>query len=345
MIYKTGIAAKIGHPASAIAGIIWVACGSALLISLDFLRASPLALCFICLVYFTIKAVEYPKYFIIAGIFAGLCMLGRENFIPVVYLPILFWIFPKIRNKVKYPSIIIYIACSILIMLPILLYNFYHAGSLAILPGNGKNVFEFMQGKGTYSTPFVSALLVIKKIPNTIYNIISPFELPNSLSIYAHREAIPLLKILNYPITLHFAFIPAMLLSKSKIKWLLIILVGGYFASIIFCDIYFRFRIPALPLLTLISSMGIIEIYRAIRDKSIKMLTIIPVLLAFALTICVLKTLNPPPIRLGAEYALIPDAKVTIVEVITAGVITGHITSKNILNLDAPIPLAASIVE
>ena len=68
-------------------------------------------------------------------------------------------------------------------------------------------------------------------------------------------------------------------------------------------------------------------------------------LLAFALTICVLKTLNPPPIRLGAEYALIPDAKVTIVEVITAGVITDHITSKNILNLDAPIPLAASIVE
>jgi hypothetical protein len=210
-------------------------------------------------------------------------MLGRENFIPVVYLPILFWIFPKIRKKVKYSSIIIYIACSIFIMLPILLYNFYHTGSLAILPGNGKNVFEFMQGKGSYSTPFVAALLVIKKIPNTIYNIISPFELPNSLSIYAHREAIPLLKILNYPITLHFAFIPAMLLSKSKIKWLLLILVGGYFASIIFCDIYFRFRIPALPLLTLISSMGIIEIYRAIRDKSIKMLTIIPVLLAFVL--------------------------------------------------------------
>ena len=283
MIYKTGIAAKIGHPASAIAGIVWIFCGSALLISLDFLRASPLALCFICLVYFIIKGINDKKFFIIAGIFAGLCMLGRENFIPVVYLPLLLWIFPKIRNKVNFSSIIIYVICSILVMSPILIYNFYHTGSLAILPGNGKNVFEFMQGKGTYSTPLVAILLVIKKIPLTIYNIISPFEIPNSLSVYAHREAIPLLKLLNYPITLHFAFIPAVLLAKPKIKWLLLLLISGYFASIIFCDIYFRFRIPALPLLTLLSGIGIVEIYRVFRDKSIKILTIIPVLLAFAL--------------------------------------------------------------
>lgn len=141
MIYKTGIASKIGHHASAISGIIWLICGSALLISLDFLRAGPLALCFICLVYFIVKGINNQKFFIIAGIFAGLCMLGRENFIPVVYLPLLFWIFPKIRNKICLSSILIYITCSILIMLPILLYNFYHTGSLAILPGNGKNVF------------------------------------------------------------------------------------------------------------------------------------------------------------------------------------------------------------
>ena len=140
-----------------------------------------------------------------------------------------------------------------------------------------------MQGKGTYSTPIVAALLVIKKIPHTIFNIISPFEMPNSLSFYAHREAIPFLKILCYPITLHFAFIPVVLLAKSKVKWLLLLLISGYFASIIFCDIYFRFRIPALPLLTLLSGIGIVEIYRAFRDKSIKLLAVVPILLAIGL--------------------------------------------------------------
>ena len=67
--------------------------------------------------------------------------------------------------------------------------------------------------------------------------------------------------------------------------------------------------------------------------------------MALDLTIWVLNTLNPPPIRFGAEKELIPDANVTIVDVITAGVITGHITSKKTLILDAPIPLAASTVE
>lgn len=57
-----------------------------------------------------------------------------------------------------------------------------------------------------------------------------------------------------------------------------------------------------------------------------------------------LKTLKPPPIRFGAEKELIPDAKVIIVEVITAGVITGHITSKILLALMLPFLLQLQLL-
>ena len=281
MICHTSVFAGFGRKAGAIAGLLWLFCGSAMLISLDFLRAAPLALCFVTLVYFLLRSFRTRrlKYAALAGIFAGLCMLGRENFIPVVFFPVLFYLFP--RKKVQGRKIAVYVLFALLTLAPVSGYNFYHTSSAAILPGNGKNVFEFMQGKGTLAKPEQAALLVIRKIPQTCLGIITPFENTNSLSVYAHREAIPLLRILCIPVTLLFSLCFAAAWKRNRAVFMLLLLIAGYFGSLLFCEIYYRFRVPALPLLCLVSGAGIMQLTVLIQRKEKKVLLfLLPVLLA-----------------------------------------------------------------
>ena len=281
MICRTSVFAGFGRKAGAIAGLLWLFCGSAMLISLDFLRAAPLALCFVTLVYFLLRSFRTRrlKYAALAGIFAGLCMLGRENFIPVIFLPVLFYLFP--RKKFQGRKIAVYVLFALLTLAPVSGYNFYHTSSAAILPGNGKNVFEFMQGKGTLAKPEQAALLVIRKIPQTCLGIITPFENTNSLSVYAHREAIPLLRILCIPVTLLFSLCFAAAWKRNRAVFMLLLLIAGYFGSLLFCEIYYRFRVPALPLLCLVSGAGIMQLTVLIQRKEKKVLLfLLPVLLA-----------------------------------------------------------------
>lgn len=281
MIYRTSVFAGFGRKAGAVAGLLWLFCGSAMLISLDFLRAAPLALCFVTLVYFLLRSFRTRrlKYAALAGIFAGLCMLGRENFIPVICLPVLFYLFP--RKKMQVGKTAVYVLFALLTLTPVSGYNFYHTSSVAILPGNGKNVFEFMQGKGTLSKPEQAALLVIKKIPQTCRSMVTPFENTNSLSVYAHREAITLLRVLCVPITLLFSLCFAAAWKRNRAVYLLLLLISGYFCSLIFCEIYYRFRIPALPLLCLASGAGIVQLITLLQKKEKKViLFLLPVLFA-----------------------------------------------------------------
>lgn len=284
MIYRTSIFAGIGRKAGAVAGVLWIFCGSALLISLDFLRAAPLALCFVLLVYFLLRSRRSSRlrYTVFSGVFAGLCMLGRENFIPVVGLPVLFMLFPLKKKQPK--KIAVYVLAALLILTPVLAYNFYHTSSLAILPGNGKNVFEFMQGRGTLAAPGKAVLQVIRQIPQTAWGVVTPFENTNSLSFYAHREAIPLLKILSLPITLLFALTFAAARYRKRSIYLILLLITGYFCSLVFCEIYYRFRIPALPLLCIAGGAGIMQLDILLKKRSkLAFVFLLPVLIAIGL--------------------------------------------------------------
>ena len=271
MIYRTAVFGGFGRRAAALSGVMWLFCGSALLISLDFLRAAPLALCFISLLYFLLRGLRcrngLPRA-AAAGLLAGLCILGRENFIPVVCVPAVFWFIPAAKYRDGYARLAVYAFCAFLIMLPVLAYNFCHTSSIAVLPGNGKNVFEFMQGQDSLASPVRATAGVIRRMPGTVYAMISPFENPNSLSVYAHREAIPLLKLLCLPITWLFALCVPALRSRSRAIFLTVLLIGTYFATLIFCEIYYRFRIPVLPLLCVAGGAGVMQIVCLVRERA-----------------------------------------------------------------------------
>lgn len=283
MIYRCSIYAGTGRKAAALAGIFWIFSGSALLISLDFLRAGPLALCFVMLVYFMVRSFRSSKlrYPALAGVFAGLCMLGRENFIPVIFIPAVFWLIPWSKYKDKYRKTAVYAVFAVLVLLPVISYNFYHVSSIAILPGNGRNVFEFMQGKGSLDTPLSALCGIIRKSPQTLWSMVTPFENTNSLSLYAHREAIMPLKMLCLPVTLLFSLCFSALTCRKRSIFMILALIACYFGTLIFCEIYYRFRIPALPLLCIAGGAGAVQLAELLRRRSLSsVIFLLPVLAA-----------------------------------------------------------------
>ena len=125
-------------------------------------------------------------------------------------------------------------------------------------------MFRFFQGEEALADPLLAARRILMGIPGKICDMASPFEMPNSLSIYAHREFIPLLKILALPMPLLMgaALIGTAGFRRNGAVLLAALLVAGYFGSIVFCDIYYRFRIPAEPLLAMLAGAGIRSLIR-----------------------------------------------------------------------------------
>ena len=267
LIYRTGRRIGIGRSAAELAAVLYLFCGSALLISVEFLRAAPLALLF--LTFFHLVVVSWqsqrPSLWLLAGVLGGACMLGRENFIAVIPLPLLFLLLPAIRARLRWRSAALFAAGVAVTVGPILIYHYIRCGIPAIVPGNGTNVFRFFQGEAALEAPLTTGLRqILVGIPAHVYDMVSPFEIPNSLSIYAHRELIPVLKVLALPMPflMALAWIGLGGFRRNGFVLLAGLLVAGYFASIVFCDIYYRFRIPAVPLLVLLAGAGIRSLFR-----------------------------------------------------------------------------------
>lgn len=266
LIYRTGRRAGIGRSAAELGALLYLFCGSALLIALDFLRAAPLALLFLLFYHQLLGAWHSGsiRSWLLAGVCAGACMLGRENFIAVALLPALFLVAPAVRKKLTPGAAAAAVAGCLAILAPVLLYHLITCGTPAILPGNGANVFRFFQGEAAAADPLLAARQILAGLPGKICDMASPFEIPNSLSIYAHREFIPLLKILALPMPLLMgaALIGTAGFRRNGAVLLAALLVAGYFGSIVFCEIYYRFRIPAEPLLAMLAGAGIRSLIR-----------------------------------------------------------------------------------
>ena len=113
-----------------------------------------------------------------------------------------------------------------------------------------------------------------------------PFENTNSLSFYAHRKAIPLLKILC--ITLLFALCLAAAYYSKRSIYLILLLIAGYFCSLVCCEIYYRFRISALPLLCMAAGAGVMQLNILFQKRSkLAFVFLLPVLAAIGLYLVV----------------------------------------------------------
>ncbi|HBC85886.1 MAG TPA: hypothetical protein DCZ94_02920 [Lentisphaeria bacterium] len=261
MIYWLGLRLRIGREKAQLGALIYCFYGPATLISLDFLREAPLALCFISYVYFLIRMATSRKtfYFAMAGAFAALCILGRENFIPIICLPVLFFLLRKFRTRIKMKQILAYLLTLAVLISPILTYNLVRFGSPTIIPGNLKNVLSFYYGERVKQDNTFAVQVVVKNIPLQIKKFCSSYEIPNSLSFYSHRDVIDFLWIFIVPFNLLLAFSIAAVWLYRRNKGILLVgfFILAYLMTMIYFEMFYRFRIPCVPLLCVLAGASL----------------------------------------------------------------------------------------
>lgn len=260
MIYKLAIRVRLGVKFAQLAAVIHCFYGPAILISLDFLRAAPLGLCFILMTYFLYKGFGSRKIwrYLAAGLFAAFCVLGRENFIPIVLAPMFLLVFAFIRHRVNWKYVSAYVIGIMLIVTPLITYNFVKFNSLQIIPGHTKNIADCYHGDSGRN---ISALAVssLKKIPDQSFKFISSYEIPNSLSFYAHNDILGILKVCIIPFNLLviMSLIGLVLNYRNRAVLIVGLAAFAYFCTMIYFEMFYRFRIPVEPLLCLLAAAGL----------------------------------------------------------------------------------------
>jgi hypothetical protein len=100
---------------------------------------------------------------------------------------------------------------------------------------------------------------MLANMPIQWVKFFSSYEISNSLSVYAHRELVPILKMLFIPFNLFISLtLPAIFFSWKKVGVLFAATaILGYASSISVFDMLYRYRIPVVPLLCCLAGYGL----------------------------------------------------------------------------------------
>ncbi len=268
VIYKLARLLRCNLIGAQLAAFLYCLYGPAILISISFLRAAPLALCFVSFVYFLVKGFYSRKnrHFAVAGLLAGTTILLRENFIPVVFAPLLMLFFPSVRQRVEGARAWVYVACAVALVAPLVIYNYLRFGSPEVIPGNLAHILDYYHaqeaatGTGTGTGTGLGRKLAsaLAGVPAQVNMFLSSFEFSNSLCFYAHREIISMLMVLAIPFNLLLAMAAvALVFDLRRLRTLFVGgLTAGYFLTIIYFTMFYRFRIPVVPLLCVLAGIA-----------------------------------------------------------------------------------------
>jgi hypothetical protein len=187
------------------------------------------------------------------------------------------------------------------VVLPLLVFNYYYRGSFSIIPGNLNNVISCYHGSGLdklsdsgYRMEF------LRNIPVQFLKFISSYEIPNSLSFYAHKDLIPPLNILNIPFNAILTFAAAGIILNFRHKGVrfVALLVLIYIATMLYFEMFYRFRIPLVPLLAVLSS-GFFYKFPALElKKQVYIVSVMAVFFYFTYT-------NPDRLRSESERKMV----------------------------------------
>ncbi len=312
LVYNLCRAIRVKRSFSTIAALIYCLYGPACLLSLAMLRAIPLAMCFVLTALFLVRGFTGRKTwkFAVAGIFAGLCILGRENFIPVVFAPLVLLLLKDIRRYFRYKYLAWYVAGVVAVLLPVIVYNAVLYDSPTIVPGHLNNIFtdHHRQAYGLGQM----AGSVLKKLPVQAERFITSYEMDNSMSFYAHRDVIPFmwLQFIPYNAILALAVIAVagtLCLKRGRFNRgiiLIALMAAAYVVSLLPFDVYYRYRIPIVPLLAVLAGAGVATICQ-IKSWKIRMIPVTAVILIFAVTWTAPNKLRRPAERLAVAEVFI----------------------------------------
>lgn len=314
MIYKLSVRIRLGRNAAIISSLTYCFYAPAALISLDFLRAGPLSLCFISSVFFLIKAymTRNSHLYLLGGMLTGTCILGRENFIPVVVVSFACCAIPLIRKRLKTLHVMDYFIGIVAVVLPVTTYNYLVHGSFSIIPGALNNIMGVFYGKEVVAKGGHILLdKIFKNIPVQCQKFLSSYEIPNSLSVYAHKELIDFLNVLCLPFNLiiAFAMLSVCMMGKKRGLIFVALAVMAYVASISCFDMLYRYRIPCVPLLCCLAGAGISFVMMKNNKGVIRIISVIAVLLILFITYENPNKMRPASERIAVAIALVETGR------------------------------------
>lgn len=272
-VYRLALRLRLKRIEARLAALTYCFYGPSLLISLSFLRAGTLSLCFVLFAYF--MATAYVKrsrgHYLAAGVMMGLCVLGRENFIPIAGVPFLMLLMPSVRKYAGKRLAGHYLVGIAFVLLPVMVYNSIMFSSPALIPGHWNNIMGAYHGTAANSGGKLLGS-ILSGMPTQAYGFMSSYEFSDSLSFYAHSEIVHFLRIFAVPANLLTALALTAVLSQFKKKPSLFtgLLVAAYAGSMLPFTMFYRFRIPAIPLLCVLAVSGMVLIAKQLaKGKSL----------------------------------------------------------------------------
>lgn len=306
LIYRSARLMKLGRSTAQIAAFFYFFYAPGLLISLDFLRASLLGLAFICLVYFILLGWRSGRcgWFAVAGVTAAMCILGRETFLVVVVAPLLFYWSPEVRKRLGWKTLACYGVGGVVPVLGVMVFNEVVYGSFQPIPNNVDIIMRFYHGNDAVGNLGTALISMFRRIPVQACNFLSMYEVPNSLSVYAHTELIPFLRIFLMPFNIlaALAFVGTWYFRRNRLVLMVFLLVCTFAGSLSFFEIFYRFRIPVMPLIAILAGAGVMALYRWWRRREYRVLALS---LLFMTVFIALTWVNPDSRRTFNERAAV----------------------------------------
>ncbi len=273
LIYQTVRLMRGGKNAARLAAVLYMFYAPALLISLDFLRAAPLGLLFLSALYALFRALRSRRraavWFGVSGLAAGLTVLGRETFAPVVLAAaVLLPLFPAFRRRISARNYALWLAAAALPALTMMTVNELRFGSFQPVPGNTGVILKVFFGESSPADPVVWKNL-LAGLGGNLAGYLSNYELPNSLSVYAHADLLPSLRVAALPfnLLLILAMVGAWKARRRPEILLAGLLAAAFFAAHLPFTPFYRFRIPVTPLLAALAGIALARLASDFRKR------------------------------------------------------------------------------
>jgi len=263
VIYRLALTIRMPRGAALIGALLWCGYGPATLLGLDFLREIPVALCFVTAVWMLASGFirRSGLRYGLAGVLLGICILGRETYLVVAAVPFALLIWPEFRRQWSWKFCAWYLGGIAVMVLPLMFYNLWRFGVFATIPSHASigYLLTTFHGDGAARDPLTAITAVVSPIPSQLYHCFALYERDNSLSFYAHREMIPVLRWqpVTYNLLIAAAAVAVWLRRGQGGVRCLVMMTAACLLPLIFLVVHYRFRVHAVPLLCVLAGAGI----------------------------------------------------------------------------------------
>jgi hypothetical protein len=177
-------------------------------------------------------------------------------------------------------------------VLPLLSVNAYRFHSFALMPGHVANVLGAYHGEKAEQDSGHALRSILKNIPDRVRECVHSYEIPNSLSFYAHRDVIDFLRFFPMPFNLMLLLAAVGAWFNRKRPGVLLIsgCVFAYYLTMLPFGMFYRFRIPAVPVIAVLAAVGAVHVLKQRGKPQVVMIAVL--LIGFFLTYS-----RPDPLR------------------------------------------------